>query len=333
MPESLYVHLPFCETRCHYCDFYSIAESKATAPMKKNLAEAIEQEATLQEIYLAPEIQTVFLGGGTPSMTPAASIEKMLSPIFRTHSLASDAEWTIEVNPSSVSKSELRQYRAMGINRISMGVQSMNDDHLRWLGRVHSRKGALSSLEKILEEFENVSVDFLCGIPGQTVEDIHHGLATITQFPIQHLSCYILTLGKQHRLAKSLPSDDVQLEHYLAVQAFLSERGFEQYEISNFCHPNQESQHNLRYWNRKPVIGFGPSAHSFDGKIRWKNLSSLKQYAQSLASQKLPIEWSEALTEEQEKIEEWMLGLRLTRESPSSDCAPNQNLTSSHKKD
>jgi oxygen-independent coproporphyrinogen-3 oxidase len=225
----------------------------------------------------------------------------------------------MEANPSSVTLESLREYRSLGVNRISMGVQAMRDDLLARLGRVHSREKALEALERIFAAgFDNVSVDLLCGVPGQSIADVENALAELSAFPITHLSCYLLTLPKHHRMYQELPDEDTQLEHLLTIDRWMSARGFTHYEISNFARPGREARHNLNYWKGASYLGLGPSAHSFDAarSARWKNVSSLHKYAELLNGGASAVEWTEELTAEQRGLERWMLALRLAEGFP-----------------
>lgn len=180
--RSFYAHLPFCETKCHYCDFYSLAADRVDSAAKSTLYKALQKEIQWQQSHLAASLDTLFLGGGTPSMTPASVLEQLLEPILPR--VTETTEWTMEVNPSSVSKHTIGDYRHLGVNRISMGVQSLNDERLKWLGRVHDAATATGALDMIFSSgFENVSVDLLCGVPGQTAPELEKELETLSRFP------------------------------------------------------------------------------------------------------------------------------------------------------
>lgn len=241
----------------------------------------------------------------------------------------SPLEWTMEANPSSVSRFNLEAYRKMGINRISLGVQSLNPSTLEKLGRVHSAVQVFEALEMIFEAgFENVSVDLLCGVPQQSLEDLRFALTRLTQFPITHLSCYLLTLSQHHWMFSQLPSEQVQLEHYLFVSEFMKDRGFSHYEISNFARAGWECQHHLSCWHGNSYLGMGPSAHSYDSekKQRWKNVSSLVKYQKLLEKNDSPAENKEILSKAQLELEKWMLNLRLSSGVPDTwlDSATRQ---------
>jgi len=319
--ESLYVHFPFCETKCHYCDFYSLGRERTKDGDADRFEHALRRECELNADALAPKISTLFFGGGTPSMTPPDAMERALQPLRLRDRITPDTEWTMEANPSSVDLERLKAYRAFGINRISMGVQAMRDDLLLRLGRVHSREKALEALDAIFSAgFDNVSTDLLCGVPGQSLEDLEEALSRLTSFPITHLSCYLLTLPPHHRMYKELPDEETQLRHLQLIHDWMTSRGFEHYEISNYAKPGREARHNLAYWRGLSYLGLGPSAHSFDSRSgkRWKNVSSLHKYGQLLADGRSPIEWTEELTDEQKKLERWMLALRLSEGFPES---------------
>jgi len=317
--SSVYVHFPFCETKCHYCDFYSLGRERTKSADAPRFEEALLAEAQLRKPLLTAPIRTIFFGGGTPSMTPPSTMAHWKESIGLESLQTPDLEWTMEANPSSVDREQLREYRRIGINRISMGVQAMRDDLLLRLGRVHSRDAALVALESIFEAgFDNVSVDLLCGVPGQSTEDIERAIDALHAFPITHLSCYLLTLPPHHRMYAELPNEEEQLQHLLFLDRQMQSRGFRHYEISNFAKPGHEAQHNLVYWGGGSYLGMGPSAHSFDAQngIRWKNFSSLHKWANAVCTGSLAIEQEESLTEDQREIERWMLALRLDEGFP-----------------
>ncbi len=327
---SLYLHFPFCETKCHYCDFYSIGRERTADGDAPLFEAALRREIELvgqMGPRLAPVLNTIFMGGGTPSMTPPDSMRRALEPLWKFTSVTPETEWTMEANPSSVDERRLSEYRSLGVNRVSMGVQAMRDDLLLRLGRVHSRNKALEALDAIFASgITNVSVDLLCGVPGQSVEDVERAMEELTRFPITHLSCYLLTLPKTHKMHRDLPSEDGQLEHLLAIDRFMRSKGFEHYEISNFAKrsPDRDyrARHNLAYWKREGYLGLGPSAHAFDPArgahgSRWKNFSSLHKYAETLKKGALPVEWTEELDAEAARLEDWMLALRLDEGFPA----------------
>jgi oxygen-independent coproporphyrinogen III oxidase len=319
--RSLYVHFPFCETRCHYCDFYALDQNRSTPEENDQFLNALYQEACQSAPLLSSPLDSIFFGGGTPSLTSASAMRKSLAPLHLPSRIDQNTEWTLEANPSSVSVESLKEYRAFGVNRLSLGTQALSKDLLSWLGRVHGRDTALLALQNAFDAgFKNVSVDLMCGIPQQSFEDLETALKTLTSFPINHLSCYLLALPLHHRLFKELPSDDVQLSHLLFIDQWMREHGFIHYEISNFSKAGQEAKHNLNYWQGGSYLGLGPSAHSFcsQSATRSKNVSSLRKYVDLLLNHQSAQEWKETLTEEQKQIERWMLSLRLNTGFPAA---------------
>lgn len=317
---SLYVHFPFCESKCHYCDFYSIGRERTRAGDALRFEAALRREAEQAAPLLAPRIDTIFFGGGTPSMTDPDSMARALEPLGLASRIHDQTEWTMEANPSSIDVDRMRGFRALGVNRVSMGVQAMRDELLHDLGRVHSREGALKALDAVFAAgFTNVSTDLLCGVPGQSLEDLDYAIGELTTRPISHLSCYLLTLPPHHRMYAQLPNEDTQLAHLLHIDRRLQEAGFAHYEISNFAKPGREARHNLRYWQGASYLALGPSAHSFDAstKRRWKNVSSLHLYCQNLETGKSVQEQEETLSPAQLELERWMLGLRLAEGIPA----------------
>ncbi len=286
------------------------------------------EKAILSEIGLrgdrgdfAQTLETLFLGGGTPSMTPPESMERIFSELFRFTSLGREYEWSMEANPSSITLDRFKAYRSLGINRISMGVQSLRSDHLLKLGRVHDENEALRALESVFESgFTNVSTDLLCGVPGQTLDDLDAHIRGLTAFPLTHLSIYLLTLTPGHPMYRDLPEEEEQLRHLEFIHEKMTGLGFEHYEISNFAKPGHRARHNLVYWSGGSYLGLGPSAHSFarNERTRFRNPNSLHRWSTPLLSTPpgLPVEEREELTPEQLDLEKWMLAIRLEEGFP-----------------
>ena len=321
--RSLYLHFPFCESKCHYCDFYSLGREKTREGDPDLFEQALIQEIKLRgdRGEIASELDTMFLGGGTPSMTPPESMRRIFETLFQYTKLTPTTEWTMEANPSSISLSQFQAYRELGLNRVSMGVQSLRNDHLLKLGRVHNEGAAITALNTLFEAgMTNVSTDLLCGVPGQTVDDLRNHMERLSDFPIKHLSIYLLTLPPHHAMFAELPKEDEQLKHLLFIDDFMRKQGFEHYEISNFAKPGFRARHNLAYWKGHSYLGFGPSAHSYsrESKARFKNFSSLHRYSKELLGGVIPVEWTEHLNDEQLDLEKWMLALRLEEGFPES---------------
>lgn len=283
------------------------------APTRLVNALAREAETILASGFSKP-FETVFFGGGTPTLTALSDLERVIEPFKKASLLESVIEWTSEANPSSAMLEILKGMRCLGVNRLSLGVQATRDDLLKWLGRAHDARKADEALNNAFEAgFQNVSTDLMVGVPGQSEQDIEDSIDRLLSFPIKHLSCYLLTLPQTHRHYRDLPDEETQLRHLRLARAKLISEGFEHYEISNYAKPGFRSRHNMGYWTGASYLGIGPSAHSFDSQAsrRWKNVSSIERYTEALESGVNAIEWSENLTDHQLKLERWLLGMRL----------------------
>lgn len=312
--SRLYIHYPFCESRCHYCDFYALGANRTKAGDESNFRESLRRESEMVHSLLSPKIETIFFGGGTPSLTPPEDIAYALDPLQLRDRLVENYEWTTEANPSSiVFEGRVQKLKDLGINRVSLGVQSTNPQILSRLGRVHVEETVYRALDTLFATgISNVSADLMCGIPFQTMDDLGESIEKLTRYPIKHLSCYILTLAPNHAMYKDLPSEDIQLRHYEFVHDEMAKRGFEHYEISNFAKPGFRARHNEAYWMHESYLGMGPSAHSFSmqDRMRFKNISSLHLWGAKLLDGVRPIEQEETLTDDQLAFERVMLGLR-----------------------
>lgn len=308
--KNLYVHFPFCETKCHYCDFFSLPESKYDLGIQHSIYNDIIAELNLYADKLST-LETVFLGGGTPSLVESVFLEKLLSQL----TLSNDTEITLEANPSSVSLKAAKAWKNACVNRVSLGVQALDDERLKWLGRVHSKTQVYKALESIFcADIKHVSIDYIVGVPKQTTQQIEKELALLFDFfpQLEHVSAYLLTLHQSNPKYSELPSDNIQLEHLKVVSTLLREQGFEHYEISNFAKPSCRARHNENYWLGGSYLGIGPSAHSFWKSLqkRNKNWASLHRYAEQIQKGTPPIEWEEVLSLEQQRLEYLMLRLR-----------------------
>lgn len=311
--ESLYAHFPFCESKCHYCDFFSLPEAQVAEGERARVFRAILAELERARPRLSPVLRTIFLGGGTPSLVPLDAMAAFLD--LAAVPAGAGTEITMEANPSSISAEKARAWKAVGITRVSMGLQALDDRRLEWLGRAHSSGEAHAALEALFEAgFERVSVDYIVGVPDQTVDLIGSELNRLLgRFPmIDHVSAYLLTLRPSNPRASRLPSEDEQLAHLRRVRDVLADRGFEQYEISNFARAGARALHNENYWLGGGYLGVGPSAHSHDAaaRRRWKNWASLGKYCDLIEAGQEAAEWTETLTEEQLRLEYLLLRLR-----------------------
>ncbi|MBF0099556.1 MAG: radical SAM family heme chaperone HemW [Desulfobacterales bacterium] len=314
---GLYIHIPFCIHKCGYCDFYSITDT--------SLHDAYVH-ALLQEIQLYSHcpfvFNTCYFGGGTPSVISANKLIDILSHVLHSFSFTSSAEISIEINPKTVCLDQLKSYYDAGINRVSIGIQSFNNDNLCFLERIHQSKDGIDAIVWARKAgFHSIGIDLIYGLPNQTDKDWINDLETALNFSPEHISCYMLSLepgtrlfDKHQRHEMDMLSQD-QLQHlYLLTTEVLEAHGYEQYEISNFSkNKSTRCQHNLKYWSFAPYIGLGPSAHSFISNKRWWNPRNLLIYIEKLKLGQYPIENEESLDTEAQRIE--MIDLRLrTRE-------------------
>ncbi len=323
--RHLYVHVPFCAAKCHYCAFYS--EAGSAAKMGEYVDAVLSELATWAE-RLTP--RTIFFGGGTPSLLPAPLMRRLLSSIHALIHSSAAPEFTIECNPSTVSTEKANLFREFGVNRISMGVQALDDELLDRLGRVHSVKAALESYRKLRAAgFDNINLDLIFGLPGQTLEHWRHTLERVIELQPEHISTYCLILeedtefwrmyvsdvGAQH--AVPLPDDDAQLAMYEIAIETLAAAGYRQYEISNFAKPGRECRHNIAYWEGKDYLGLGPSACSTIGDHRWQNVPDTDRFVAAIVNHQSPIINEEHLTPETRAAERAAFGMRMNAGVPA----------------
>ena len=279
---GLYLHIPFCKSKCAYCDFYSLphAEEQMDAYVTALLGHLRE----VAPRFSAQQVDTVYFGGGTPSYLGAKRLTKLLGGVKKLYRVKSDAEITLEANPDSACDAkDLRALRKAGFNRLSLGVQTMDDALLKTIGRIHTRAQAVEAVEAARAAgFDNLSLDLIYGLPGQTMADWQKTLAETMALRPEHLSCYGLKVEEGTPLAQrelsDLPDDDAQADMYLYTVETLKAGGWAQYEISNFAQPGKQSRHNLRYWQMKEYMGFGPGAHSDMGGVRFAYEKDLAAY-------------------------------------------------------
>jgi oxygen-independent coproporphyrinogen-3 oxidase len=314
MQPGLYFHVPFCEKKCAYCNFYSVTTLKDIPDYVK----AVLEETSLYAKDYDP-FDTIYIGGGSPSLLTPAQISEMLTHAWNTFTITAAAEITVEANPADASAHWLTSLRQVGVNRLNLGVQSFDDDLLRFLGRRHTGRQAAGSMAQARAAgFENIGLDLLYGVPGQSLLIWKDTLAQALAFDPEHLSCYQLTLEGdtplQHKYRQgtfALPDEDAQLDFFMTTADFLENAGYRHYEISNFARSDRfKSRHNSKYWRHAPYLGLGPAAHSFSGNRRWWNFASVKEYLHELAEGRRPIAGSEQLTPSQQALEVCFLGLR-----------------------
>ena len=315
---GIYLHIPFCRKKCPYCDFYSIPDGDDSVTAFVDAA-IVESNRNAQSDYGRFKYDSVYLGGGTPSLLKPDDIERLLRNIRRDYTIADDCEITVECNPSSLDHAKILRYSEAGINRISLGIQSFSDESLKILGRLHNAKEAVKSYRLIKKAgFANVSIDLIYGIPRQTVSEWESDLETVIQLEPQHISAYNLIIEKgtefddllqQGKL--DLPSDDDQSRMYDILINLLKKAGFKRYEISNFARPGFECRHNMKYWTGKPYLGLGPSAVSYDGQIRRKNRGDIELYIKAVRDGGEILSDSEIIDRETVLEEAIISGLRL----------------------
>lgn len=317
MAAGLYVHVPFCVSKCPYCDFYSVV-----APERVDaLLDDLQTEADLVSKAFGP-FDSLYIGGGTPSCLPPAALARLLAltrSVVEAAGPAGDLELSVECNPADVGPDLLSVLEDAGVSRISLGVQAFDDAALAWLGRRHDRAGAERAIEAIRAAgFGSLSLDLIYGLPRGLEEGFPGSLAKAVEFGPDHLSCYSLTVADRTPLGQrvaagqeALPDEDCLADRFTATSVALGDAGYEHYEVSNFARgPEKRSCHNQKYWTREPVLGLGPAAHSFDGRSRWANWADLYEYHEALSAGLRPVESLEELTVEQVRLERLALGLR-----------------------
>lgn len=310
---GLYIHIPFCVKKCEYCAFYSVTD----LTLIPDFLAALRREMSLYCDNSDP-FDTVYIGGGTPSVLTPVDLERLTADIRRNFSITPDAEITVEVNPSDITARFLKSLRHAGVNRLNIGVQSFDDSLLAFLGRRHDCSQALSAVETSRAAgFKNIGIDLIYGIPGQTLPSWLASLQEAVDLNPDHLSCYQLTieagtpLGECFRKGKVILSDEsLQADFFLRTSEALEDAGYIHYEVSNFARYNSVSRHNSKYWNHTPYLGLGPAAHSFHENERRWNHRSLNAYIQDLEAGVPPIEARELLTGGQLRLESLIFGFR-----------------------
>ena len=312
---GLYVHIPFCQSKCIYCDFYSMPHRLHQASEYVD-ALLIEAEARREEVKGEP-ITTVYVGGGTPSLLSEMLMEKLVTGLGRIFDMSRVEEFTIEVNPDDVHVDYIRFLRSIGVNRVSMGVQSFRDEDLRLINRRHHAAQAISAVEAISAAgIENISIDLIYGIPGQSEEDWKKNVEKAISLKVNHISAYSLmyehgtrlSIMRDKGLVEEVAEESVAAMYDILVIE-LHHAGYQHYEISNFCLPGYHSRHNSSYWNLTPYLGLGVAAHSYDGAVRRYNPSHLQDYLQAMKSHQ-PFAKAERCTESERYDEYVMLRLR-----------------------
>jgi len=313
---GVYIHIPFCKKACHYCNFHFSTSLKG----RNDFIDALLKEAELQKEYLQGEsIETIYFGGGTPSLLDQADINSILEKIFKLFPVLADAEITLEANPDDITDESVKNWKHAGINRLSIGVQSFFAEDLLWMNRAHSAAQAENSIKIAQDELlDNISIDLIYGCPTLDDSRWERNVQRAVNFHVPHLSCYALTVEpntalhtmiRQHK-KENVNSED-QARQFMLLMQWMEENGYEHYEISNFAVPGKRSRHNSAYWQGKKYLGLGPSAHSYNGSSRQWNIANNSLYIQTLSKEELAFD-KEVLTEAQLVNEYIMTSIRTT---------------------
>ncbi|GAB6100242.1 radical SAM family heme chaperone HemW [Halanaerocella petrolearia] len=315
---GLYIHIPFCIEKCHYCDFNSVSIKNNN--LITEFAQALEREIELLADKYSPKVETIFIGGGTPTVLSGSTLAKIITKCQQELSCSDNLELTVEANPGSLDREKLITLKRAGVNRLSFGVQSFNDYFLEQLGRIHTVQQAIDNYYLAREVgFDNINLDLIFALPGQSLRDWKTTLDLVCQLNPDHLSTYNLkfeegTLYYQWLQEGKLEpvSEELDLEMYQLTKEKLENHGYQQYEISNFAQDNKKCFHNKRYWLYQPYLAVGPGAHFYDGEGRGYNYNSIKKYCQQIKEGQLPVANYQELVLEEQIEERMMMGLRLT---------------------
>ena len=343
---GVYIHIPFCASKCGYCDFYSLANcDKSIGKYQDALLRHIREAASTMAPYY---IDTLYFGGGTPSYYGAKRLTEIFNALKRAGKVLKSAEVTVECNPDSVSRRDLKMLKKEGVNRISLGVQSASDDLLKIIGRRHNFTQVKTAVKLIREAgFDNLSIDLIYGLPNQTKGDWAETLAKVLDLEPDHLSCYGLKLEEgtpmydEYKDSPVIPSDDEQADMYLYAVETLTHYGYQQYEVSNFARRGKACRHNMKYWDMEDYLGFGPGAHSCIGSTRFSFVRDLQAYIKGVSGQGDILDEYEKLDELDRAAEYLMLGMRRSRGISEeeyhkvyrSDFAPIEALLQEYEKD
>ena len=315
---GIYIHIPFCASKCSYCDFYSLAGCEHLMPdYHKALTDHLKESAQSIKAY---EVDSIYFGGGTPSFYGADKLAELFNTLKLNGNVRVDSEVTVECNPASTSFNALRLLREEGVNRLSIGVQATDNNLLKLIGRRHNFQQAQQTFQNARKAgFDNISLDLIYGLPSQTKSDWAETLARIVEMHPEHISCYGLRLEEgtgmyeEYRNSPILPDDDEQADMYCYAAEMLERYGYRQYEVSNFCAPGFESRHNLKYWNLDDYMGFGPGAHSCVGTLRYSFVRDLKKYITGVEKQVSIIDEYQRVDPLERAVEYVMLGMRTVR--------------------
>jgi len=311
---GIYIHIPFCRKRCHYCDFFKSTDFSQKARLLAGLKKELESRASEMA---SDKINTIYLGGGTPSVLLIDELKDLINTIHQNYQVSPEAEVTMEANPDDLSQAKLSAIRQIGFNRLSMGIQSFIESDLKLMNRRHGVMQAIQSVKWAKKAgFSNISIDLIYGLPNQNLEEWERNVRIAVELDVQHISAYNLTYHEgtvfyeqlKKGILNELP-DELSLQQFELLIRILKEAGFEHYEISNFCKPGLYSQHNSSYWKSRKYLGIGPSAHSYDLQSRSWNVSSISKYLHGLENDE-PYSETEILTEQDRYNDYIITGIR-----------------------
>ena len=313
---GLYIHVPFCVKKCNYCDFNSF---KLDKNLKNTYLEDLSKEMELYKSEVSEEVTSIFLGGGTPSILNGDEIRYIFKSINENFKVSDSAEITIECNPGILTVDKLRAMKECGINRLSIGLQTTQNNHLKYIGRIHSYEEFEKNYKEALKEgFKNINVDLMYGLPNQTFEDWKESLEKITNLNPTHISAYSLILEEGTELYNmyqrkefELMDEDTDIDMYEYTINYLNSKGYKQYEISNYAKEGFECEHNILYWKCEHNIGLGPGASGYVGNIRYSNLCDLNEYHEMIEKNEKPIDNKEILSKQDSIEEKIFMGLRM----------------------
>lgn len=313
---GLYFHIPYCIHKCSYCDFYSLAKSKVSDDFVRALSKEID--LYISGFSQKPKIDTIFFGGGTPSLLIPNQMKQLTAKIYKNFDVADDCEFTIEANPGAIDRNNAIEYKELGVNRISMGIQSFDPDELAFLERIHSPEEAVNSFNIFRETgYDNINIDLIFAVPGQTKDSLNHTLEKAIKLQPDHISAYSLIYEPGTPLHYKIKKGKVKIQDqeedstlYDLLVNKLKFAGFEQYEVSNYARKDKKCRHNLKYWRSGEYFGFGPSAHSFIKNQRYGNIRKMKKYINLVNNGIKPVDNTEELSLKDKLYESLMLELR-----------------------
>ncbi len=313
---GIYIHIPFCKSKCSYCDFISFANKEKKV---EKYIECLKKEIKNKEVDNCI-VDTIYIGGGTPSFIESKYIKEILELVKSRFKIKEEAEITIEVNPGTVNEEKLKDYKKMGINRISIGLQSTNNRILKQIGRIHTYEEFLNTYNLARKVgFKNINVDLMLALPNQTLEQLEGSVEEVIKLNPEHISIYSLILEEGTKMEElvnnkkvELPSDELERKMYWDIKNKLEQNGYTHYEISNFSKKGFESKHNMNCWNQKEYLGFGLAAHSYINNERFCNINNIEEYIKNIENNNIKsnIEICEIQNEEEKKKEYMLLGLR-----------------------